>query len=107
MSWMHEPLANWGGVVVHPWKVIGWTGALMFSARWLVQMIWSRRAGRPVFPIGYWWMSVAGSLMTLAYFIWGKNDSVGVLQNLFPGAVATYNLCLEIRHRRAMRADPS
>jgi lipid-A-disaccharide synthase-like uncharacterized protein len=48
-------------------------------------------------------MSVLGSVLLLSYFIWGKNDSVGVLANLFPAAVAIYNLVLDVRgggHRR-------
>ena len=44
-------------------------------------------------------MSIVGSLMTLAYFLFGKNDSVGVLQNLFPAFTAGYSLYLDIKHR--------
>jgi lipid-A-disaccharide synthase-like uncharacterized protein len=42
-------------------------------------------------------MSVAGSCLLLSYFIWGKNDSVGVLANLFPAAVAIYNLMMDMK----------
>jgi len=44
-------------------------------------------------------MSILGSVMTLAYFIFGKNDAVGILQNLFPSFTACYSLYLDIRHR--------
>ena len=45
-------------------------------------------------------MSVVGSLMTLSYFIFSaKQDSVGVLQNLFPSFTALYSLYLDIKHR--------
>jgi lipid-A-disaccharide synthase-like uncharacterized protein len=45
-------------------------------------------------------MSVVGSLMTLSYFLFSaKQDSVGVLQNLFPAFTALYSLYLDIRHR--------
>jgi len=83
------------------WKVWGLCGALMFTGRWFVQLFYSRRAGRPVLPIGYWIMSLFGSFMLLTYFIFGKNDSVGVISNLFPSFVATYNLVLELRHRKS------
>lgn len=90
----------WTGLVVTPWKLIGYTGALMFGARWLVQFIASRRAGKPVIPRVFWYMSVVGSLMTLSYFLFSsKQDSVGVLQNLFPTFTALYSLYLDIRHR--------
>ena len=90
----------WTGLVVTPWKLIGYTGALMFGARWLVQFIASKRAGKPVIPRVFWYMSVVGSLMTLSYFLFSsKQDSVGVLQNLFPTFTALYSLYLDIRHR--------
>ena len=83
------------------WKVWGFCGVLMFTGRWLVQMTYSRKAQRPVLPIGYWVMSLIGSFMLLTYFIFGKNDSVGILANLFPSFVASYNLFLEMKHRRS------
>jgi lipid-A-disaccharide synthase-like uncharacterized protein len=48
----------------------------------------------------FWYMSVVGSLMLLSYFVFGKNDSVGIMSNLFPCAVAFYNLWLEFTHRK-------
>ncbi len=41
---------DWTGLHVTGWKIIGYTGALMFGGRWLVQFIASKRAGRPVIP---------------------------------------------------------
>ena len=38
--------------------------------------------------------------MVTSYFIWGKNDSVGVLTNLLPASVAFYNLVMDIRSKR-------
>ena len=102
MGWMNQalPWLEWTGVHLSPWKLIGLTGALMFGGRWLVQFWATRKAGRPVIPRLFWYMSVAGSLMTLSYFLFSaKQDSVGVLQNLFPTFVALYNLVLDIRHR--------
>jgi lipid-A-disaccharide synthase-like uncharacterized protein len=46
-------------------------------------------------------MSIAGSLLLLAYFIFGKNDSVGVVSFLLPTVVAVYNLYLDHHHRRS------
>lgn len=90
---------EWTGLHMSPWKIIGLTGALMFGGRWLVQFVASKRQGKPVIPRLFWYMSIVGSLMTLAYFIFGKNDSVGILQNLFPAFTACYSLWLDIRHR--------
>jgi lipid-A-disaccharide synthase-like uncharacterized protein len=91
---------EWTGIHFTWWKIIGMTGALMFGARWLVQFIASKRAGKPVIPRVFWYMSIVGSLMTLSYFIFSaKQDSVGVLQNLFPAFTAIYSLYLDIKHR--------
>ncbi len=91
-------------LVITGWKLVGYIGVFLFAGRWVVQLIASRRAGRPVMPRSFWYMSVAGSLLLLTYFIIGKNDSVGVLSNLFPAFTAAYNLWLDIKHRSASAA---
>jgi lipid-A-disaccharide synthase-like uncharacterized protein len=100
---MRDIIGNLFGIVVTPWKVIGFLGALMFAARWLVQAWATRRAGKPVIPRSFWIISLTGSAMVTSYFIWGKNDAVGVLTNLLPASVAFYNLALDIRAGRSSR----
>ena len=95
---MHNVILNAFGLVITPWKLVGYVGVVLFAGRWFVQMLVSRVHGRPVVPALFWYMSISGSIMLLLYFTFGKNDSVGVLSNLFPFAVALYNLYL---HRRA------
>lgn len=97
---MDNLLCNCFGVVVTPWKLVGYLGVALFAGRWFVQLFASRRHGRPMLPALFWYMSITGSLLLLSYFVFGKNDSVGVLSNLFPFAVALYNLYL---HRRTER----
>lgn len=52
-------------------------------------------------PAVFWIMSMGGSLLCLAYFVFGKTDSVGILNNLFPCTIACYNLYLESVHKRS------
>jgi len=101
VDFMNSPMPwlAWTGLHMSPWKLIGLTGALMFGGRWLVQFVASRRHGKPVIPRVFWYMSLVGSVMTLAYFVFGKNDSVGIIQNLFPAFTAGYSLYLDIKHR--------
>lgn len=89
------------GVVVTPWKLVGYAGVSLFAGRWIVQLIATGKRGRPVIPALFWLMSVAGSVLLLLYFTFGKNDSVGVLSNLFPMTVSIYNLML---HRKSSSA---
>lgn len=95
---MNTQIATLFDVVITPWKLIGYLGVFLFAGRWVVQLGATRRHGRPVFPGAFWTMSIVGSGLLLSYFIWGKNDSVGVLSNLFPMGVALYNYFM---HRRS------
>ena len=93
---------GWTGLHMTPWKLIGLGGAMMFGLRWLVQVVASHRAKRPVIPRLFWYMSLAGSLMALSYFLFSaKQDAVGVLQNLLPAFTAAYSLYLDLRGGRA------
>lgn len=98
---MNNLLCDCMGVMVTPWKLVGYLGVALFAGRWFVQVWFSQRSGRPVVPALFWYMSISGSLLLLTYFVFGKNDSVGILSNLFPFTIALYNLYL---HRRTHRA---
>ncbi|MBA3707613.1 MAG: lipid-A-disaccharide synthase N-terminal domain-containing protein [Planctomycetes bacterium] len=90
----------WFSFTLTPWKLVGLIGALCFTARWFVQAWHRRRTKTATIPPIFWWISLVGAGLTLTYFVWGKNDSVGILQNLFPMSVAAYNVYLDLRYRR-------
>jgi lipid-A-disaccharide synthase-like uncharacterized protein len=102
---MSEVIGTYLGLTLTPWKLVGYLGVALFAGRWLVQVYASSARGRPTLPRVFWYMSVSGSLLLLAYFTWGKNDSVGILSNLFPAFIAGYNLYLDLRGGRP--APPS
>lgn len=89
-------------LILTPWKVIGYFGVAMFGSRWFVQFYASKKAKRVTMPRAFWIMSVVGSISLLAYFTLGKNDSVGILSNLFPAFVSCYNLFLDIKNGRVV-----
>ena len=93
-------LAALRGFELTPWKVVGFIGSLMFTSRWFVQLYYTRKLKRVVMPLAFWWLSVCGSALLLAYFILGKNDSVGILSNFFPAFVSVYNLVVHLRQNR-------
>jgi lipid-A-disaccharide synthase-like uncharacterized protein len=102
---MNQALFHFGGLTITPMKLIGYMGVALFSGRWFVQMYASRKLGRPVIPRAFWYLSLTGTLCLLSYFVFGKNDSVGVLSNLFPAFVAMYNLYLDLTHQRRPAAS--
>ena len=65
VHWLNQPIEAlyWTGLHVTGWKLIGYTGAFLFGARWLVQFVASRRARRPVIPRLFWYMSLVGSCL--------------------------------------------
>ena len=67
------------------WLVVGVGGQLMFTARFLIQWWASEKAGRSVVPVAFWWFSIAGSLIVLAYGI-HKVEPVIIIGQL-PGTV--------------------
>jgi lipid-A-disaccharide synthase-like uncharacterized protein len=100
---MNEPFLVFMGITLTPWKLVGYLGVALFAGRSFVQLYYSRKHGRPVVPTVFWLMSISGSLLLLSYFTFGKNDSVGILSNLFPAGVAGYNLYLDLTHKRTRR----
>jgi len=83
------------------WVVIGLGGQLMFTARFLVQWIASERAGRSVVPIAFWYFSISGGVILLAYAIY-RADPVFILgQSL---GVFIYSRNLWLIHAEKKRA---
>jgi lipid-A-disaccharide synthase-like uncharacterized protein len=80
------------------WVALGLGGQLLFTGRMLVQWISSERSRRSVVPVAFWWMSLVGATMLLAYFIW-RRDIVGVLGQATGWIIYIRNLVLINRSR--------
>src|SRR5258708_21418405 len=83
------------------WKVIGFSGLAIFQLRWIVQWIHSERHKESRVPLAFWWLSVTGSALELAYFL-RQQDSVGVI-GCMGGVTYVRNLMLVYRKRRLDR----
>ncbi len=49
------------------WAAFGVLAQLVFGARFIVQWIASEKAEKSVIPMGFWFLSIAGGLMTMVY----------------------------------------
>lgn len=87
------------GILIHPWKIVGLTGSLVFGLRFLIQWIASERARKSVIPFGFWECSAIGSLLMLSYFAIYQRDSVGVLSTAMPLPIYLRNLYFRYTHR--------
>lgn len=82
------------------WLSIGFFGQSMFFMRWLVQWIASERHNESRMPIMFWYMSLGGGLITLAYAIYRK-DPVFIAGQSVGAFVYLRNLMLLHRQARA------
>ncbi len=60
------------------WVTLGLLGQVLFTGRMIVQWLASEKKKQSVVPPAFWWMSLFGASMLIAYFIWRK-DIVGFL----------------------------
>jgi lipid-A-disaccharide synthase-like uncharacterized protein len=82
-----------------PWNVLGSVGQLLFASRFLIQWIRSEIAGRSIIPLAFWYCSLGGGLLLLAYAI-NREEPVFIAGQV-PGIVVySRNLYLIARERR-------
>ena len=81
------------------WIAVGLGGQLLFMARFAVQWVASERARRSVIPEAFWWLSIFGAAILLAYALW-RGDPVFVLGQAFGFFVYARNLWLLREERR-------
>jgi lipid-A-disaccharide synthase-like uncharacterized protein len=75
------------------WIGIGLLGQALFSARFIVQWLASERARRSIVPKAFWYFSLGGSVILLAYSI-HRMDPVFILGQATGLAIYLRNLYL-------------
>lgn len=80
------------------WAGIGLAGQALFMSRFLIQLWQSEKAKRSVIPIEFWYLSIAGGLVTLSYAI-HRRDLVFTLAQMLGLFVYARNLYLIHRER--------
>lgn len=81
------------------WIALGLAGQAAFSGRFIVQWIATERKRASVVPVAFWWLSIAGGLMLLAYAIY-RRDPVFILGQAAGLFVYFRNLVWIARGRR-------
>ena len=80
------------------WLVLGFAGQLVFTGRFALQWLYSEYKKRSVIPVGFWYLSIVGSALLLAYAIY-KEDLVFTLGQSFGLIVYWRNLKLVARQQ--------
>ncbi len=87
--------------LLNPWVLIGFFGQFIFFLRFIVQWLASEKHARVVIPTMFWYLSIAGSFIILAYSIHIK-DIVFITAQVLSLAIYARNLMFE---RRLARQD--
>lgn len=93
------PGTPWG------WLLLGYGGQIVFGSRFYVQWVASERQRRSVMPVVFWWLSLLGALMTLAYAIY-RMDGPFIMANLGGPPIYARNLWLIHKARRIPPMTP-
>lgn len=103
MDWLTNLIWYQGkllGIEWGVWKVVGWLGNAVFFSRFFVQWYATEKLKRVVVPTTFWWLSLAGSLLLLAYSL-HKHDSVFIFAYVFTWIPYVRNLIIQRRHAAA------
>jgi lipid-A-disaccharide synthase-like uncharacterized protein len=71
MGWLNGIVKwVWGLLAeLEAWDAVGFVGQFVFFLRFVVQWIATERKKRTVIPVAFWYLSLAGSAITLVYAI--------------------------------------
>ena len=86
----------------HIWLTIGFIGQALFASRFIVQWFKSEMEGRSIIPVAFWYCSVGGGVVLLAYAIY-KRDPVFIIGQASGLVVYGRNLWLIFRERSALK----
>ena len=95
------------GIEWNAWKAVGWVGNAVFFSRFFVQWYATEKLKRVVVPTAFWWLSLAGSLLLLAYALFYKRDSVFIFAYAFTWIPYIRNLIIHKRHKEAHQSCPA
>jgi lipid-A-disaccharide synthase-like uncharacterized protein len=89
--------------VDHVWLAVGFLGQALFASRFIIQWFRSEMEGRSIIPVAFWYCSLGGGVVLLAYAV-HKLDPVFILGQGSGLFVYGRNLYLIFRERAALRA---
>ncbi|MFY9288292.1 MAG: lipid-A-disaccharide synthase N-terminal domain-containing protein [Alphaproteobacteria bacterium] len=104
MTEILQRFADWFVSQLTIWALVGFFGQTMFMMRFLLQWIASERAKKSVMPEVFWYFSLAGGLIVLAYAI-HKQDIVFIFGQSLGVFIYTRNIYFIWRHRQPATND--
>lgn len=87
------------------WLVVGFIGQGLFTARFLVQWIYSEKMRKSLIPTAFWYFSLAGGITLLAYAVHRK-DPVFIAGQATGVIVYVRNLTLIAQDKKRQQEPP-
>jgi len=84
-------IINHNTIINTIWLAVGFGGQAVFSMRFIVQWICSEKQRRSVIPLGFWYLSIIGSIVLFAYAV-HRRDPVFSIGQAFGILVYARNL---------------
>jgi lipid-A-disaccharide synthase-like uncharacterized protein len=86
------------------WVILGFVTQGFFTMRFVVQWIASERARKSVIPVAFWFFSIGGGVLLLAYALY-RRDPVFIAGQALGLLVYIRNLYFIIMNGRQVSAD--
>jgi lipid-A-disaccharide synthase-like uncharacterized protein len=83
-----------------PWLALAILGQTLWIGRFLVQWHHAERHGKSEFPAAFWWLTIVGSTLLLAYSL-HRGDHVFIFGFLMSWVAPVRNLILHHKHANA------
>ncbi len=86
------------------WLVVGFAGQALFTMRFIIQWVQSERQRRSIVPVAFWYFSLGGGLILLAYAI-HRTDPVFIVGQ--GAGVFIYLRNLHLIHKQRRTVPPA
>ena len=88
-------------MTVNQWLIIGFIGQALFGARFIIQWVVSEKKEESTIPLAFWYCSIGGAMILLAYAI-HKQDPVFIVGQSLGTIIYIRNLVLIDRKKKAL-----
>lgn len=87
----------------HIWLAIGFLGQGLFFMRFLIQWLASEKRRESIIPVAFWYFSISGGIILLAYSLW-RQDPVFIMGQSLGVIIYARNLYFIHRKKRENEA---
>ncbi len=105
LTWIETSKAGEGGpAVARAWQLFGGVGMAIWTSRFLLQWWYAERHGDTGLRESFWWLSLVGNVMLLAYTV--QLGNVVYIAGFVPGPIVQVRNLIIARRSARVPGDP-